>query len=120
MTNHLFFLLGFCLLLTHEMDANRCKEWRIFPFTSRMVEETGYLDFTAVHVPLYALLIWGLFGAGEVNGGLIACLDVFFIVHVLLHLLFIDHPNDLFRSAFSWTLILGAGVFGGVDLLVAH
>ena len=118
MTNHLFFLLGFCLLLTHEMDAIRCKEWRIFPFTSKMGEETGYLAFTALHIPLYAFLIWGLFGGGDVNRGLIVGLDVFFIVHVILHLVFINHPDNLFRSAFSWALIVGAGVFGGVDLLV--
>lgn len=118
MTSHLFFLLGFCLLLTHEMDAIRCKEWRIFPFTSKMGDETGYLTFTAVHIPLYALLIWGLFGGGDVNRALIVGLDAFFIVHVLLHLLFINHPDNKFRSAFSWVLIVGAGIFGVVDLIV--
>lgn len=45
-------------------------------------------------------------------------LDVFFIVHVGLHLLFINHPEHRFRSAFSWTLILGAGVSGAIDLLL--
>jgi len=39
------------------MDAIRCKEWRIFPVTSRMDDEAGYLAFTALHIPLYALLL---------------------------------------------------------------
>ncbi|MGH3144645.1 MAG: DUF6713 family protein, partial [Rubrobacter sp.] len=56
MLNHPFFLLGFCFLLVHEMDAIRCKEWRVFPVTSRMADEAGYVAFTALHVPLYALL----------------------------------------------------------------
>ena len=115
---HPFFLLGFCLLLVHEMDAIRCKEWRVFPVTSGMGDEAGYVAFTAVHVPLYALLLWGLFGGDGVNRWLVAGLDAFFIVHVLLHLLFIRHPEYRFRSAFSWALILGAGTLGAIDLLV--
>jgi len=41
------------------MDAIRCKEWRVFPITSRMDDEVGYLVFTSAHVPLYAALFWG-------------------------------------------------------------
>lgn len=117
MTNHLFFLLGFCFLLTHEMDAIRCKEWRIFPVTSRMGGEAGYIAFTALHVPIYALLLWGLFGGDGVNRGLIAGLDVFFVVHAFLHLLLRNLPNNHFGSVFSWTLILEAGMFGAIDLV---
>ncbi len=60
MTSHFFFLLGFCFLLVHEMDAVRCREWKILPGLNRMEEEAGYLAFTALHVPLYTLLLWGL------------------------------------------------------------
>lgn len=31
MTENIFFYLGLSLLTMHEMDAIRCKEWRIFP-----------------------------------------------------------------------------------------
>lgn len=117
MANHLFFLLGFCFLLVHEMDAVRCKEWKIFPVLSGMRDETGYVVFTALHLPIYALLFWGIFGGGGVSRGLIAGLDLFFIVHVLLHLIFYNHPENRFRSPFSYTLIGGAGVFGATDLL---
>lgn len=116
--SHPFFLLGFSLLLVHEMDAIRCKEWRVFPVTSRMGEEAGYVAFTALHVPLYALLLWGLLGGG-VNRGLIFGLDAFFVVHVVLHLSFIRHPEYRFRSVFSWALILGAGACGAADLLAS-
>lgn len=115
---HPLFLLGFCFLLVHEMDAIRCKEWRIFPVTSRLGGETGYLVFTGLHVPLYALLLWGLLGGDGANEALIIGLDVFFVVHVLLHLVYFKHPEYRFRSTFSWALLLGAGAFGALDLIV--
>lgn len=115
--DHLFFLLGFCFLLAHEMDAIRAKEWKMFPGLSGMSDETGYLVFTALHIPVYALLIWGLYGNGGVNRGLILGLDIFFIVHVFLHVIFYSHPENHFRSFFSYVLIFGAGVFGAADLL---
>ncbi len=117
MSNHLFFLLGFCLLLAHEMDAIRVKEWKIFPIFNRMKDESGYIAFTALHVPAYALLLLGLVGGGA-SRGLIIGLDVFFIVHVILHLVFYSHPENRFRSPFSYVLIFGAGVFGALDLLL--
>jgi hypothetical protein len=117
MMNHTFFLLGFSFLLAHEMDAIRAKEWKIFPVLSRMEEEAGYIAFTALHVPVYTLLLWGFYGDGDLNRRLIVGLDIFFIVHVLLHLIFYNHPENRFRSVFSYVLIVGAGVFGVLDLL---
>ena len=115
MLSHPSFLLGLCFLLVHEMDAIRCKEWRVFPFTSRMDDEAGYVVFTSLHIPLYALLLWGLYGDTGLSRGLILGLDAFFVVHVVLHVLFVNHPEYRFRSAFSWLLILGAGA---LDLML--
>lgn len=119
-----FFVLGFCFLLAHEIDAVRLKEWRILPFLSRLDDKAGYLAFVSLHVPLYAFLLWGLFGGESANRGLILILDVFFIVHVVLHLLFHrllfpDLPDDRLKSALSWALIWGAGACGAIDLLLS-
>lgn len=104
-------------MLVHEMDAIRAKEWKIFPGLGRLKDETGYVVFAALHVPLYALLLWGLYGDDGVNRGLIAGLDGFFIVHAFLHLILYNHPENRFRSVFSYTLIFGAGLFGATDLV---
>lgn len=104
--------------MAHEMDAVRAKEWKIFPILNGLGDEAGYRVFTALHVPIYALLLWGLFADGGVNRGLIVVLDVFFIVHVFLHLIFYNHPENRFRSVFSYVLIFGAGIFGVLDLLL--
>jgi len=113
---HLPFLLGFCLLLTHEMDAIRCKEWTMFPVTETMGEDAGYRAFTAVHVPLYALMLQGLVRGGGVTRTLVVGMDIFSVVHVALHLLRLNDPRNRFTSAFSWVLILGAGLCGALDL----
>jgi len=115
--SYFFFVLGFCFLITHEMDAIRLREWKIFPILNQMRDEVGYRAFTALHLPIYALLLWGLLD-GNANQGLIVGLDVFFIVHVLLHLIFYSHPENRFRSLFSYGLIFGAGISGALDLLL--
>ncbi len=117
--SHTSFLLGFCLLLTHEMDAIRCAEWAMFPVTEHLGEDAGYRAFTAAHVPLYALVLRGLVGGGGVTRTLVIGLDAFSVVHVALPLLRRNDPRNRFRSAFSWVLILGAGLCGALDLLRA-
>ena len=115
--SHPFFALGFALLLVHEMDAVRLGEWKIFPWLSGMGEEAGYRAFTALHVPLYVLLLFGLLGGDGVGRALIVGLDAFFVVHVVLHWVYRNQPENRFGSAFSWVLILGAGACGTADLL---
>ncbi len=115
MNEHSVFLVGFAFLLVHEMDAVRCREWRILPVLSRLDDSAGYVAFTALHVPIYALLFWGLIGDASV--GLIVGLDVFLVVHLALHVLLRNHPENQFRTALSWVLFTAAGVCGAIDLL---
>lgn len=120
MATYIFFPIAFSFLLIHEMDAVRRHEWNVFPLLSRLPDdEHGYMLFTAIHIPLYILLLWGLFPNGTaVHQQVVIGLDIFCIIHVLLHMLFINHPDYQFNTRFSWTLILGAGVAGGIDLVL--
>lgn len=120
METHFFFLLGLAFILTHEMDAIRSREWAIFPLLSRLDEKVSYFVFTALHIPLYLLLFWGLYSANKLNRSLLIGLDVFFIVHVFLHLLLLRHPKNQFTSVFSWTVILGSGIAGLLDLILGY
>ena len=116
--SHPFFFVGFALLLVHEMDAVRLGEWRIFPLLGSLRDEAGYAAFAALHVPIYALLLAGLFGGGA-GSALIVGMDAFFVVHVALHVVFRKHPENRFGSAFSWSLIAGSGACGLVDLVLS-
>ncbi len=114
--DRLFFFIGLSLIFTHELDAVRQREWRIFPGLALLDDDAGFQVFTALHVPLFLALLWGLFGGG-LNEGLATGLSAFFIVHVGLHLLALRHPENRFTSALSWALIGGAGLCGALDLL---
>jgi hypothetical protein len=113
----LWFYAALSLLLTHELDAVRCHEWRIFPGLGRLDDERGYLLFTALHVPLFLGLLWALFGAG-LDARLARWLSGFCILHVGLHLLALRHPANGFTSPLSWALIGGAGACGALQLLL--
>ncbi len=115
--NELFFYLGLSAIVIHEMDAVRCKEWRIFPGLSLLNDARGFKLFMLAHVPLFYFLFWGLIGHGD-NAQLKFGLDVFFITHVGLHLLFLRHKKNEFKDAVSWTIIISAGLFGLMDILV--
>lgn len=117
MTDHLFFLIGFGFLLTHEMDAVRCREWRLFPGLNRMGEQDGYVTFTAIHVPLFAVLLWGITRDDDVRDRMVVGLDIFFVLHLIAHVLLRNHPDNRFGSWLSWSLFTGAGVCGALDLL---
>jgi hypothetical protein len=113
----IFFYAGLSLILTHELDAVRRREWRIFPGLARLDDETGYALFTALHVPLFLALLWALFDGG-LERGLADGLSAFFVVHVGLHLLALRHPRNEFTGLLSWAAIGGAGLCGVLHLLV--
>jgi hypothetical protein len=110
---HLFFYIGLAFILTHELDAVQMKEWRIFPLISFLDDKMGYWVFTALHIPLFVAFFYGL---RQNPNGTMYGLDIFFMVHIGLHLLLLWHKKNLFTSFFSWFLIVGAGIFGALDL----
>ena len=117
MTEHLLFLIGISFLIVHEMDAIRCKEWRIFPGLSLLSDKVGQLIFVFAHIPLFFILFYQLTYISD-NNAFIKGFDIFMIVHIGLHLLFLRHKNNEFKDWISWTLIIAAGLFGLADLLI--
>ncbi len=98
------------------MDAIRCREWRIFPGLSLLNDKTGLIVFTFLHIPLYYYVFWRL-----TNPNLEAFIkgfDYFLMIHLFLHILFLMHKKNEFKDWISWTIIIGAGLCGGLDLLM--
>lgn len=112
----LLFVFILSLLLLHEMDAIRTKEWRMFIILKDMPEETAYRVFSALHLPLYfaalAALVWGGLSGNFI---LFIILDLFLIAHAFIHFGFRNQANNGFSSLYSKVLIYAMGA-----LSVAH
>ncbi len=116
MPDNLFFFLALGFLFTHELDAIRCKEWLIFPLTSWLDDERGYVAFTLLHIPLFTWIYWSV-ASMPLNQGLVSSWDIFCLVHLGLHIVFLKHPENRFNTPFSWIIIAGAAVCGALDIL---
>jgi hypothetical protein len=113
---NIFFYLALAALLVHEMDAVKSKEWRMLPGLSKLKDETGYIVFTGLHLPLYFLVFW-LLQKPETSSTIILILDAFFIVHLLLHIILRNAPKNNFSGIFSIALIWIIGISGLLDLI---
>lgn len=109
-----FFILGIVFIILHEMDAIRCKEWRIFPGLSYLNDRWGMIVFVFAHIPL---IYWILIEVEKEREIFIQAFDVFLIIHLFLHVLFLFHKKNEFRDWVSWIIISGAAICGALDLL---
>jgi hypothetical protein len=75
-------------------------------------------SFMLAHIPLFFLLFWKL-SDNDFKEQFIQGLNIFFIIHVGLHLLFLMHKKNEFKDWISWTIISGAGFFGFLDLILS-
>lgn len=109
------FYLGLGLLCTHELDAMPNHEWRVLPVLRSVEDSMGEFLFLLAHIPLFAIII-GLVASLDVRRRALSRLavSVFLVVHTCLHWLFSDHPHYEFDSLLSSSLIVGAGLCGGI------
>lgn len=116
--DHLFFYIGLSFILLHEMDAMRCREWRIFPILSVMNDRIGMIVFQLAHIPLFLWILYRLTQANQDSvESFIFGFDIFLMIHLGLHLLFLMHKKNEFKDWLSWLIIAGAALGGLLDLL---
>uniref|UniRef100_UPI0027E38ED6 DUF6713 family protein n=1 Tax=Frankia tisae TaxID=2950104 RepID=UPI0027E38ED6 len=99
----LIFSINLSLLLMHEMDAIRAKEWRMFAILQRMDDSKACRIFILLHLPLYAILLTALLSSGQVVAFYV--LDTFLVVHTVAHLAFERHPHNGFKNFYSRMMI---------------
>lgn len=115
-TQNLIFSLALALLFTHEMDAIRKQEWKMFILLKEMEEERAYRIFMLLHIPLYTVLLMLLFSTKFRTG--VYLTDTFLIAHMLIHLGFRNHPANRFNNGISKGIIFLAGVLAIVHILI--
>ncbi|MFD2556704.1 DUF6713 family protein [Sphingobacterium tabacisoli] len=116
MPNYFLFYLALSFFLAHEIDAVRCKEWRIFPLLELINEQLARTIFILAHVPLFFFLSIQLSCITE-NESFMWYMDIFFVVHMLMHIGYLKHKNNKFKDWLSWLAIGGAGIFACLDLV---
>lgn len=98
------------------MDAIRCKEWRILPGLSLLSDNVGQIIFLFLHLPLFGFVLWKITHSQDVEA-FIYGFNIFMIVHLGLHILFLKHKNNEFKDWISWSIIIGVGLCALIDLL---
>jgi hypothetical protein len=116
MSENFFFYLGLSFLTLHEMDAIRCREWRIFPGLSLLSDKIGQVLFVFAHLPLFYFIYWQLTYSQDIEA-FMKGFNIFMIVHLLLHILFLKHKNNEFKDWISWSILIGSGLCGIIDLM---
>ncbi len=115
----LIFYSGFALLITHELDAIKCHEWRIFPGLSNLKEDLSYYLFVVLHIPLFILLLWLLCHPSEqVRYWFQVGIDFFLIIHFGLHQFFKSHKQYEFKQLFSKSIIIMMALMGLIHILL--
>ncbi|WP_353527779.1 DUF6713 family protein [Dysgonomonas capnocytophagoides] len=117
MPDNILFYSGLSLFLIHEMDAIRHKEWKMFPILSSLSDRLGYIIFTCLHIPLFIGIFWFLANA-SIREIFIKTFDIFMIIHLILHVIFLEHRENKFRNLFSWLIIIGISLCGCFDLIL--
>ena len=114
----ILFTLIMSLLLIHEMDAIRTKEWKMFIILKDMSDETAYRIFTLAHLPLYFAAVFILIQGGTTaNTILFYVLDIFLTGHTLVHYFFRKNLNNGFGSAFSKIIIYVLGILALIHMI---
>ncbi len=108
-------VLNVTLLIVHEMDAIRRKEWKMFIVLKDMKEETAYSIFSLVHIPLFAIILFFLLSPAQQI--FLYIMDVLLLAHTLVHFGFRKHKNNDFASPLSQALIYGLGGISLIHLL---
>lgn len=115
----LLYLILLSLLIAHELDAVACREWRLLYVLRGMPEATARSAFIALHVPLFAGLVWTATSTAAAAPAARLGVALFAVVHAGLHYRLRRAPEYLFHSPLSIALIAGAAVCGALYVVVA-
>lgn len=117
----LLFTIILSLLLVHEMDAIRAKEWKMFAIFKNMTEEKACGAFILLHLPLFLVVLYILSNGGPVATRVLqTAVDLFLLAHAALHYGFRKHSANGFRSRFSKFIIYSDSALAFLHLCLLY
>ncbi|MDP4145036.1 MAG: hypothetical protein Q8936_11230 [Bacillota bacterium] len=115
----LLFLINFSLFLVHEMDAVKQQEWKMLIWLKNLEDEKAYKIFTAIHIPLYVFLLFGIMDTSNNTSTIfLIIIDVFLIFHASIHFFFKKHKNNEFNSYFSKIVINAMAIISVAQIIL--
>lgn len=119
MISEALFNLGLVMLIIHELDAVKRKEWRIFPFLRTLEDDTGYKTFILLHIPiLFILFFLNSTLLNEAKIWFQFSFDLFLIIHLVLHFIFRNDEKNQFNNRLSKSIIYITALVGTVHLML--
>lgn len=119
MLKEYLFIANISMLILHEMDAIRRKEWKLFIILKDMKDDQGYLLFSALHFPLCFIILYFIMNNGSTYYSIFALgINIFLVVHGGLHLLFRKKTANEFSGVYSYTIIFLMSVLAALQLVL--
>jgi len=103
------------LFILHEMDAIHCKEWKMFVFLNKLPNSKGRFIFLILHLPLFIVFFFLMEFQFETFFWII---NIFFVIHLLMHNILRKHEFNYFKSKYSILLITSMGLIGLISILL--
>lgn len=116
---NIIFYIGMSTFFTHELDALINHEWRLLPIIGWLTDEYGEIAFVFMHIPLFAILIALVASTNDkIRIRSRFGISIFFIIHGLLHVVYMGNTNYEFSSPLSSILIFGGAILGAFFLIL--
>lgn len=117
---NIYFSIAVSFLFIHELDAIKAKEWKLFIVLKDLKEESAYSLWLALHFPLFLfpLLIVSNIFQPENEKLMKIGIDLFLIVHLLLHIRFRNYKEYQFSAIQSNIYIILTSIFALLDLVI--
>ncbi len=118
MLKNYLFILNVSLLILHEMDAIRRKEWKLFIILKNMDEERGYLVFSLLHFPLCFIILYFIMNNSSSYYNIFTtAVNIFLIFHGGIHLVFRNNSGNDFRGLYSYIIIFLMSIIAALQLI---
>lgn len=112
------FAIAFSLLISHELDAMIREEWLLLPGFGGVSSESAADVFNLLHVPLFAIIIWGLCsGSPRRTYRTMLTVEVFVIGHAIAHTVFRSNVDYRFEAPVETITVYGAAAFALLHLV---
>jgi hypothetical protein len=110
-------VLNVTFVLMHEFDACYRREWKMFAFLRRLGEESQYLLFLYVHLPLSLFLFYYLWTVINFNSLVLWLIwNGLIVVHSVVHVAAARWKSNVFHSVHSSLFIGGAALTSVLNL----